>query len=314
LEREPGLALVLRFFQDAKSAMRQSWLLVLFYVHTLRRAPCMRAFLPSSFGHWQGFLTRIRRRRRPETDTVLAFLSRCGSYNIVARQLKNLLVNHIHDRELARCVARYVRGGLLDIGCGTKPYARMVAPYVSSHVGIDHKDTPHDSSRIDRVGSAYAMPAADEEFDSAICTAVLEHLEEPKAALGECFRVLKPGGYAIYSVPFIWHVHEEPRDFFRYSRYGLKYLFEKAGFEIVEIRALSGFWVTFGQLFTYNLHRLNRGPLRLLRIIDAVGLAVQAASYLLDRFDRTEQWTWMYMVVARKPAESPGIHRTVLST
>lgn len=109
------------------------------------------------------------------------------------------------------------------------------------------------------------------------------------------------GGVAIYSVPFIWHLHEEPRDFYRFSKYGLKYLFEKAGFEIIEINALSGFWVTFGQLFVYNISRFNRGPLRLIPVIPVIGLLIQAGSYLLDRIDKTEQWTWMYMVVARKP-------------
>jgi len=108
------------------------------------------------------------------------------------------------------------------------------------------------------------------------------------------------GGVAIYSVPFIWHLHEEPRDFYRFSKYGLKYLFEKAGFEIVEIKALSGFWITFGQLFVCNIYRFNRGPLKYIPIIPAIGLVIQGVSYLLDRFDKTEQWTWMYMVVARK--------------
>jgi SAM-dependent methyltransferase len=129
---------------------------------------------------------------------------------------------------------------------------------------------------------------------------VLEHLEEPEKAVRECFRVLKPGGVALYSVPFIWHLHEEPRDFYRFSKYGLSYLFDKAGFEIVEIKALSGFWVTFGQLLVYNLYRFNRGMLRWLRVIDTLGLFIQAISYGLDRLDKTEEWTWMYMVVAKK--------------
>jgi hypothetical protein len=114
--------------------------------------------------------------------------------------------------------------------------------------------------------------------------------------------VLKPGGCAIYSVPFIWHLHEEPRDFFRFSKYGLSYLFEKTGFEVLELHALSGFWVTFGQLFVYNIHRANRGLIRRLRIIDAAELVIQGSAYLLDKIDKTEQWTWMYMVVVRKPA------------
>lgn len=219
----------------------------------------------------------------------------------MAKEIKNILINQIHDRQLKQYASKYLSGRLIDIGCGTKPYKNLLAPYVSEHVGCDHKGTLHDKSNIDLFGTAYDIPVKDTSFDSAICTAVFEHLEKPEKALFECYRVLKPEGMTIYSVPFIWHLHEEPRDFFRYSKYGLKYLFEKVGFEIIEIKALSGFWVTFGQLFVYNLFRFNRGPLRFIPIIPALGLAIQGISYLLDKFDKAEQWTWMYMVVARRP-------------
>lgn len=218
----------------------------------------------------------------------------------MARELKNILVNSIHDRRLLEYVKCYSSGRLIDIGCGTKPYASLVEPYIKEHVGVDHEDTFHSKSNVDLFGSAYNIPVDDASFDSAICTAVLEHLEEPEQALRECHRVLKPGGTAIYSVPFIWHLHEEPRDFYRYSKYGLKYLFEKTGFEILEITPLSGFWVTFGQLLVYNIYRYHHGPLRYIPIIPALGLIIQGSSYILDRIDKSEQWTWMYMVVARK--------------
>lgn len=224
----------------------------------------------------------------------------------MARELKNLLVNHIHDRALGTAVGQYARGRLIDIGCGIKPYRAMLAPYVSEHVGVDHAATLHNKSNIDLFGTAYDIPAEGGAFDTALCTAVLEHLEEPELAVRECLRVLRPGGMAIYTVPFIWHLHEEPRDFFRFSKYGLHYLFEKAGFEVVEIVPLSGFWVTFGQLFVYYLYRFNRGPLRWLRVVDVAGLAVQGSGYLLDRLDRREQWTWMYLAVVRKPQRAPA--------
>jgi SAM-dependent methyltransferase len=176
----------------------------------------------------------------------------------------------------------------------------MAAGLVTEHVGVDHPDSPHSRDDVDLSGTAYAIPVADSSFDTALCTAVLEHLEEPELALRECHRVLRPNGVAIYSVPFIWHLHETPRDFFRFSKYGLEYLFRKTGFEVVEMRALSGFWVTFGQMLVYYLYRFNSGPLRWLRIIDAAGLAIQGLAYLFDRIDRAEQWTWMYLVVARK--------------
>ena len=207
----------------------------------------------------------------------------------------------MHDRALEELAAQHLRGRLVDIACGTKPYAEMLAPYVSEHVGVDHGETLHRPDNVDLWATAYEIPVEDASFDSAICTAALEHLEEPEQALRECFRILRPAGTAIYSVPFIWHLHEEPRDFFRYSKYGLKYLFEKVGFEIVEIRALSGFWATFGQLFVYNLYRYRRGPLRWFRIVELMAIFVQLVSCGLDRLDKSEEWTWMYMVVARKP-------------
>jgi SAM-dependent methyltransferase len=220
---------------------------------------------------------------------------------LVAKEIQNFLVNHIHDNELRRYASHYCRGRLIDIGCGTKPYRDLLHPFVAEHIGMDHIATPHDKTQVDLWGSAYEIPAENEIFDSALCTAVLEHLEEPEKALQECLRVLKPGGHAIYSVPFIWHLHEEPRDFFRFSRYGLKYLFEKTGFEVVEIKALSGFWVTFGQLLVYNLYRYNKGFIRWLYIIDLLGIIIQFVSWILDQLDKSDQWTWMYMAVVKKP-------------
>lgn len=219
----------------------------------------------------------------------------------MAKEIKNILINRIHDRQLKQSAAEYLSGHLIDIGCGIKPYKDLLAPYITEHIGVDHQNTLHDKSNIDRFGTAYDIPAEDGEFDCALCSTVLEHLEEPELALKECHRVLKRGGVAIYSVPFIWHLHEEPRDFYRFSKYGLKYLFEKVGFEIIEIKALSGFWITFGQLFVYNIYRFNRGPLKYIPVIPVLGLATQGVSYFFDKIDKTEQWTWMYMVVARKP-------------
>ena len=215
---------------------------------------------------------------------------------------KNWLIYHLHDRELLRVARAHFRGRLADIGCGTKPYRGMVGPLVREHVGVDHAACLHDQSNVDLFGTAYAIPAADASFDCAMCTAVLEHLEEPEQAVRECFRVLRPGGVAVYSVPFIWHLHEEPRDFYRFTKYGLTHVFTKAGFEVVELKALSGFFTTFGTLLGYYLCRLNRGLVRRTRVVPAVVVSIQLAAMLLDRLSRDERYTWMYLMVARRPA------------
>jgi SAM-dependent methyltransferase len=218
----------------------------------------------------------------------------------MARELINILVKNIHDHQLEKYASQYLNGRLIDIGCGEKPYAKILSSHIKEHVGVDHEASIHSKSKVDLFGTAYQIPIEDCTFDSAICTAVLEHLEEPELALRECHRVLKPGGVAIYSVPFIWHLHEQPRDFYRFSKYGLEYLFNKVDFEIIEIHALSGFWVTFGQLLVYNLYRLNCRLIRWLYIVNVIGLFIQAIAYVMDRIDKAEEWTWMYMIVVRK--------------
>ena len=219
----------------------------------------------------------------------------------MARETRNRLINRIVDDHLGRIAAVAARGRLIDIGCGDKPYQGIFRAYVTDHVGVDHAETQHDLRHADLVGTAYAIPVADASFDTALCTAVLEHLEEPEDALRECFRVLVPGGIAIYTIPHIWHLHEEPRDFYRFTKHGIQYLFNKVGFEVEELTPLSGFWVTWGTMLAYYLDRLNRGPLRWFRVIDAAVILVQGAVTLLERADRPDRWTWMYVVVARRP-------------
>jgi len=213
---------------------------------------------------------------------------------------KNWLIFRIHDRELAAMAARHFRGKLVDIGCGTKPYRKMMGRFVEQHVGVDHRGSFHDPSKVDLFGTAYQVPADSGLFDSALCTSVLEHLEEPEQAIRECHRLLKPGGVAIYSMPFIWHLHEEPRDFYRYTKYGLAHLFEKSGFEVIEIKALSGFFTTFGTLLAYYVMRLNRGILRWTGLVPLMAFSFQLAAWGLDALSRDERYTWMYMIAARR--------------
>jgi ubiquinone/menaquinone biosynthesis C-methylase UbiE len=213
----------------------------------------------------------------------------------------NFLVNTIFENYFSELASTYISGRLIDIGCGVKPYKAMLSHLVTDHIGVDHEITIHDQSNIDLFGTAYSIPSEDNSFDSAICTAVLEHLEEPEQAIRECFRVLKKGGYAIYSVPFIWQLHEQPRDFFRYSKFGLQHLFVKAGFEVVDIHPLSGFAVTFIQMHLYIVKgKFEKGIIKKMGIIRLYSYLMQRFGLFLNKRDNTKEWTWMYTIVAKK--------------
>jgi SAM-dependent methyltransferase len=214
--------------------------------------------------------------------------------------MKNWLVKYLTVKELKKLVPKYVKGCLIDIGCGSKPYENIIKKYADRYIGTDHSHSISDKSKLDFLGTAYSIGIKSETFDTALSTAVLEHLEEPESALRECYRLLKSGGHAIYAVPFIWHIHEEPRDFYRYSKYGLQYLFQKTGFEIIELKSLSGFCVTFSQLLVYYLYIFHRGPVKLIPIIPLLGLFIQLLGLALDSLYKADRWTWAYLVVARK--------------
>lgn len=215
----------------------------------------------------------------------------------------NWLIYRVIDPALEARVRRYASGILLDIGCGTKPYAAMARPSITRHIGIDYPGTRHGGDAVDIWGVAYDLPVGRGRIDCVLCTDVLEHLNEPSQAVAEAFRVLKPGGYAIYTVPLFWHLHEQPHDYYRYTRYGLEHIFRKSGFEIVEIQALSGFAVTFGQALVYYLYRLRKGGRLnpLWWIVPILGHVIQAVALLLNRVDRTADFTVEYLLVARKP-------------
>ncbi len=209
----------------------------------------------------------------------------------------NFLINGIIVDFLSQVAPRFARGVLVDVGCGEKPYKRIFAPHVTRHLGIDIR--PGTSGAVDVVGDAYSTNLPDGACDTLLCTEVLEHLEEPARALAEMRRILKADGHVILTVPFFWHVHEAPRDFFRYSEYGLRHLFQNAGFEVVTIRPLTGFVVTFAQLGIYyartafpRARRLLRGPFWL----------AQLAAAKLNDYDNSRGFTSIYALVARRRA------------
>lgn len=212
----------------------------------------------------------------------------------------NWLVHLVTERELERVFPKYLRGRLVDIGCGLKPYEALARPYVTEHIGLDEERSRHGTSRVDVTGTAYAIPFPNSSFDSVLCSSVLEHLEEPELALREINRVLRASGHAVFTVPMLWQLHEEPRDFYRFTKHGLAYLLNKSGFDVVELVPLSGFWLSFGQMLAYVLQRKNRGVLRATKVLPILGAAIQGISLGLDTIDRYEQWTCAYLAVARK--------------
>jgi SAM-dependent methyltransferase len=132
---------------------------------------------------------------------------------------------------------------LLDAGCGTGGLMRRMEPrHPRWHwTGIDAEPLACEWSRSRCAakivqGSLGALPFDANAFDAVVCSDVLYHLDDDRAALREIFRVLRPGGVVVINVPahqWLWSYHDiTVHGVRRYSRGELKAKLVEAGFSV----------------------------------------------------------------------------------
>ncbi len=204
-----------------------------------------------------------------------------------------------------RPLLRTLRGDVLDVGCGCKPYRDWV-PDARRYVGIDVVDGP----AVDAlVVPGERWPVGDAEFDAVLCTQVLEHVADLHHTVDELVRVIRPGGEAVITVPFMFGEHNAPEDYRRLSRHGLRRLLEDHGLEILRMTPHGAIGSSLGAIglgWTFDaLPRSRRGMLAtapLLPLWSLLCLAVNLAGAALDRLDRTGMYYGNLLVHARRPA------------
>jgi len=130
---------------------------------------------------------------------------------------------------------------VVDLGCGTG-FTLGQVEQAALRVGLDASKDALVHAR-GRAGSAFvagtadALPFADGSFDAALALDVLEHLPDDAAAAREAFRVLRPGGVLLVTVPafpILWSAHDDALHHRRrYRRREVRRLLAEAGFEVL---------------------------------------------------------------------------------
>jgi SAM-dependent methyltransferase len=199
----------------------------------------------------------------------------------------------------------HMRGTVVDLGCGKRPYEQDILHHAERYIGIDWSNTLHGLQADIIADVGRPLPIRDACADTVVSFEVLEHVAEPTVMLAQAYRVLRPGGGLFLSVPFQWWVHEAPWDFYRYTRYGLEYLLTKAGFIDITVQATSGFWSMWILKLNYQLARLPRGPRPAQKLIRATLIPFwwlgQILAPVADRYWSEDHETVGYFVTARKP-------------
>ncbi|ROR89778.1 class I SAM-dependent methyltransferase [Nocardioides aurantiacus] len=232
--------------------------------------------------------------------------------------------------QLATQVARFARNTepgmrVLDAGAGRSPYRHLF-----DHAHYEAADFAQLSTKyapLDYVCDLTDIPVEDGRFDRILFNQVLEHLPDPAAAVQELHRVLRPGGRLMCSAPLFYAEHQVPYDFFRYTRFGLRRLFEDAGFEVVRLVWLEGYLATS----SYQLDVMSRalptdprqvraavGRKRALYLTPLLWLTARLAGAVAPSLARADgRWKYTkagmpknYLLVVRRPAAPPAGQET----
>ncbi|HZO49349.1 MAG TPA: methyltransferase domain-containing protein [Gaiellaceae bacterium] len=211
-------------------------------------------------------LRRIRRSRRSPRITQFDYLH-------VRRLVEGL----------AAALERLARPGerVLDVWSGSRPYDDLLPPGAEV-VSLDVEGNPYG---VADVVSDEFLPFPDASFDGALFVQAFDLVPDPPAAVTELARVLRPGGWAVVTVPFAWEYDRRGPDR-RYTARQLASVFE--GWEDVEVvenggRAVA--WTTLTASLAFGAEQRLRGragglahaPFAVVyALVNAVGLALDA--------------------------------------
>ncbi len=170
------------------------------------------------------------------------------------------IATRVRNRHFINLIKPNKNDKILDVGCGVGYFSKLLTNYGAEVWGTDINP---DSVKICKqtigpnffVGNASKLEFEDNSFDKILCSEVLEHLKDDKGAVREMFRVLKPNGTIVITVPCtkgvfgsriknIMHDHHDGPE--KHEREGYNKL------EIIDLVNKSGFLVknvTYAMLF-----------------------------------------------------------------
>jgi len=209
----------------------------------------------------------------------------------------------LRRRAFRTIAAPVLAGRTLDVGGGLGPYRKYLSGVSYFSIEISPLLSP------DLVGSALELPMLTNSIDAILMNDVLEHLPDPAVAIREAFRCLRPGGKVFATTPFLWNLHYEPHDYYRFTGYALRHLFEKEGFVVSRVDPM-------GRVYSYLATRIAEKwfnlatklffflPKRARRyaafpFVAPVNLFLCAAAVLLDLTNRRDVFS--FSLLAEKP-------------
>jgi SAM-dependent methyltransferase len=237
-----------------------------------------------------------------------------GFYHAVFDRLPEALRRRINPLDFAIrdfVCSQSLRTGVvvLDAGAGESQFRGCFGEQFYIALDATVGDPEWDYSGIDLCADLGGIPLRSSSVDLVLNTQVLEHVENPGVVLREIRRVLKDGGSLLLTAPQGWPEHQQPNDFYRFTRFALSSLMKEAGFSESHVEPIGGYFHYLGHRLTFIpkvLFQDRQGLLRVLLFpLELVCLAFFCAfcpfvCYYLDALDKKKEFTLCYRVLAVK--------------
>ena len=186
---------------------------------------------------------------------------------------------------------------VLDAGAGEGNYRRHFARHRYCGLDLAVGDAAWDYSRLDVIGDLERLPFPNAIFDACLSIVTLEHVARPRRVVCEMARSLAPGGRILIVAPLEWEEHQQPHDYFRYTRFGLEMLLKEAGLTDISIAPVGGIFRLISRRL-FNALQFFPGPLVFIAAIFLAPLAMILP--LFEPLDRKRNFTLGFICSARK--------------
>ncbi|MDI1310849.1 class I SAM-dependent methyltransferase [Prosthecobacter sp.] len=211
----------------------------------------------------------------------------------------------------AQAVSRLTAGmKVLDAGSGNLSEQTFRLEILASGATLTTCDAKANEG-VDHVVDLHALPFPDAEFDLLLCVQVLEHIRNPDHVCAEFYRVLKPGGVAIVTVPQITHTLTDgaPPHYFNFTRYALETCLTDAGFKTIALESQGGAFCVAAHMLHYTVPVIRESKIpRLLKTIVVpvcrvmFGLVLKTFFKAIDHLDTKQRSSLGWNICVSKPA------------
>ncbi|MBW4685940.1 MAG: class I SAM-dependent methyltransferase [Komarekiella atlantica HA4396-MV6] len=173
--------------------------------------------------------------------------------------ISSRIIANILGKTYEKVISQHASGLLLDLGCGNVPLYGVYRDKIIDNICIDWSNTFHKNIYLDyEVDLNTVIPLDSEQFDTILATDVLEHIAKPELLMSEIKRLLKSNGKIILTVPFLYWLHEQPYDYFRYTEFALRMFCQQNNLSVIELEPYGGAIEVILDIFSKQLIRVSK--------------------------------------------------------